>query len=353
MGRSARRIQLEEPEPGTYSVRDIVGLLLREPARARRHAWFDALVDHAEPSALLERELGHARLEVSSRLGIPDPLAMAPYDQGALGASAQAILTRTDDLARALFQPCEDLSDLASLLLSREVRGVWPAQPSARWLRETFERTPLLEGLSPDLGPLPPPRGASSFARALARFGAAYARDAALGHGPFVTSLDPADAHPRRRGALFGSLLAEPIFLRKVMGFSRDEASAVARTLARTLLGAIRLEATRTLVDIAVAPPADVEDALHRAFACPVPRAAGSVLPRPCPEAWSRFAAMLLAALDSQALIEQFDDDWFKNPRALLALREEDAAPRAIVYGPEAFSGAVAAIGSRLEALAS
>jgi hypothetical protein len=205
---------------------------------------------------------------------------------------------------------------------------VWPPRPSARWLFDQFQSTDLLDGLSLDLGPTPTSLGASSFARTLARFGAAYVRAAASSSAPFALAHDPADAHPLRRGALFASLLADPIYLRKQLGFSRDAAEKAARSLAATFLAEARLAATRALVDLALASGNSIQEVVEHALFTRVPAALSGVLPRPCRLAPLRLAAMFLATDDREALRAEFDEDWFLNPRALFFLRERDEAFR-------------------------
>ncbi|MEJ7730909.1 MAG: hypothetical protein WKG00_17040 [Polyangiaceae bacterium] len=51
------------------------------------------------------------------------------------------------------------------------------------------------------------------------------------------------------------------------------------------------------------------------------------MLPLLRPGDGGRFAGLLLAAGDRQRLYQAFDEDWFRNPRAATALREEHAAP--------------------------
>jgi hypothetical protein len=58
------------------------------------------------------------------------------------------------------------------------------------------------------------------------------------------------------------------------------------------------------------------------------------------PGAALRVAGALLAARDRRDLVERFDEDWFRNPRAAEAIRGEDgalpASPRAAAEEIEA-----------------
>jgi len=172
------------------------------------------------------------------------------------------------------------------------------AAPPRRALARRVVRTaPFLDGLELDLGPTPAPLGASSYARALARFGAAYARAAISTGRPFVLASDPSDVHPMRRGALFGSLLVDAVFLRRKLGLSRDAASRAARSVAATVLASVRLDAVRTLVDFATTSASAIEEAASDALNVHVPASLAGLLPRPDGRAPSRLLGVLLATV--------------------------------------------------------
>src|SRR5205823_5153249 len=159
------------------------------------------------------------------------------------------------------------------------------------------------EGLSVDLGPMPAPLGASSFARGLARFGSAYARAAvASGGGWFVQRSDPSELHPLRRGALFASLLIDPLFLRRKLGLSRDASREAARALATAALASMRLAASQTQVDFALAQAERIEEATSEALRVSVGQGLSGVLPRPDGFAGERLVAALLANDDRETL---------------------------------------------------
>jgi hypothetical protein len=299
-----------------------------------------------------EKTLRQATEEITSRLGAAAVDAKTPFERAAAVAEAEQFLRRTRDLAGALVSREPHLADLVATLVAREVPGVWPTKPDARWLFDQFQGTPLLQGLTLDLGPTPPPLGGASFARALARFGAAYARAAVLGRAPFVVTSDAIEFHPMRRGALFAQLAADPVFLRKRIGLSREAAGAAARALARTSLAALRLAAARTIVDVASASAATVTEAIEDALQVSVPAELAAVLPRVDPRAPLRFVAALAARADGDELRADFDDDWFRNPRALTSLRERDAAPRPAKLEGGALQGAAEPLARALEALA-
>jgi hypothetical protein len=345
-------LELEIPEPGTYSARQIIQRIVAEQDPARVGAWLERLARLGAPILAAERRARETIIEIDSRLGAVEAGLDAPYDRDTLREQARRLLARTDDLASQLFGKREDLARLIAPLVSRDVPGVWPTRSHARWLFEQFQGTALLDGLSLDLGPTPPPLGASSFARALARFGAAYARATAPSGAPFVLARDATEAHPMRRGALFGSLVIDRIFLQKQVGLSREASQTAGRALAATLLAAARLDAMRSLVDFATASANEVHEATCEALKVRILPGLAGVLPRPSASAPFRLAASLLANDDRETLRSRYDEDWFKNPRALLFLRETDAVIRPAPLPKEALEGGAERLARAFEALA-
>jgi hypothetical protein len=260
-------------------------------------------------------------------------------------------LRRTNDLASSLLAGAEDLAGLVGKIVARDVPGVWPTKPDARWLFDQFQGSPLLQGLTLDLGETPASLGAASFARALARLGAAYARSAVIGSAPFVISSDPSDLHPLRRGALFAGLVADRVFLQKNLGFSRDAAASTARALAATFLAELRVAAATSLLDVARVSRGAVAEAFEDALKVPIAPELMGAFPRLSARASVRFAASLLARADTSLLCGEFDDDWFRNPRGLHALRELDAAPRPAKLPAESLRGTAELLAQALEAM--
>jgi hypothetical protein len=345
-------LRLEKPEPGPHSVRTVVRHVLAEQERAKAGAWLEGLA--ASPSPLLghEKALREARQEISERLGLADPSSLDPFDRAVVAEEGEQLLRRTGDLAGTLFSPAEDLAGLVGQLVARDVPGVWPTKPDARWLFAQFQGTPLFQGLTIDLGPTPEALGSASFARALARLGAAYARSAVLGRAPFSASSDPSDVHPLRRGALFAALAADPFFLRKHVGLSRDAAAAASRALGATFLAAARLAAVGVTVDVGSASANAIAEAVEDALKVRVPPELSGVFPRPSLRAAERLTASLLARADMIELRSAFDEDWFRNPRGLLHLRELDATPRPRKLPSEILRGSAEPLARALEAMA-
>jgi hypothetical protein len=347
--RQAPTFQLNEPERGAFSARTIMTHLLTETDVESARAWSRALGETGPAVLAAERLLRQAEIEITGRLGAADLSLDSPYDREALHQEATRFVARTDDVTSSLFDREKDIATIAQRVIARDVPGVWPTRSNARWLFEQFQSTEFLGGLSLDLGPVAPTLGASSFARSLARFGAAYARAAVSPKEMFVHVHDPTDAHPLRRGALFASLLADPLYLRQKLGFSRVAAEKAARILACTFLCQARIEAARTLVDFALATGTEIHELMEHTLKTRVAPELSGALPRPCRLSPLRFAAMLLANDDREMLRSEFDDDWFRNPRALFFLRERDEAFRWTRHPKELLDGSAERFARTLE----
>lgn len=336
-----------EPEEMFVSSRELVKRVLRERVVAKRRAWVSALAKVAGEVASASKRRDEALAEIASRMGAEDPWALwLPVPRARVRELAEDFLARTDELASQLFKG--DVAEVLETGLARQVRGSWPVN-AERFLGEAFGRTELVRHLRLETGPMPELLGASSLVRALARFGKAYAVAAAPREAPFVLAHDPVELHPLRRGALFGSLVADPVFLRRMLGASRDEARDSSRVVACSLLLTLRFEAARALVFDARTSPHVVEETYHRVTRVPWPRGLAHVLPQSSPLALVRFLGALLAVQDRNEMVHRFDEDWFRNPHGLRHLREEDGTFGRQGIDPETLGEAVVTLGAHLE----
>ncbi|WP_438017554.1 hypothetical protein WMF18_43490 [Sorangium sp. So ce315] len=331
----AASILVDVPEPARMSPREALLGLLADPTDAGRQTFAEVLTRGAGAVADAARILVERRQEAARRLDearlaaveIPcDPPDVAP-------GAADALLRRTEPL----LEPEATWHGALGRAVGRDAASGWPARLSARWIEELFRSTRLTEGLAIDLGPLPRPLGAASFARALARFGAALS--SASTRGPFALARAPADLRRARRAALFGGLVADPVFCARALGLGRGRALDQARATARSLVRSLRLDAAavslvgcagqggHVLLRDARARRDRFEEATARALGAPIPGALAGVVPALDPGAAVRLAGALLGARDRRDLIERFDEDWFRNPRAAEALRDEGGAP--------------------------
>lgn len=314
----ARRVAcltIARPERCELAPSAVVGRVLAERDRGRRDAWLAALAEAPELGRLrdAERRLAERRVELDDRLGGDEPSSLGGVDVAAL---ARATLAATRDVAASAFGGATSLGDVIGAAVASDAPGDYPAKITTRWLASCFAGTDLVAGLAPELGPLPRSLGASSHARALARFGAAWSRAAARRGLPFVLAREPEDARAFRRGALFGALAAHAPFVARTLGASRSLARDAARTVARGFSLALRLEAARALVALGRAGERERVELCGDALLAPFPAALDVVVPRPRRDAPARLVAALAAPLDHDALVERFDEDWFRNPRA-------------------------------------
>jgi hypothetical protein len=318
------------PPAERLSPRDLVIALLGERVPARRELFASALAEGVAPMQDAARIYADRRAEAARQLGATNDGLEVPIEPaGALAAIAARFLAETSPLVERA--PTWSAA-LAGAVGCAWAEG-WPARLHARWLFDLFRTGLLTQSPRPELGTLPAPLGASSFARALGAFGAALA-DAGAPRVPWCSSRAPFDLTRHRRAALFAALAADPVFGARALGLARGRARDQARGVARALLVTARLDAARVLLRGALErPPHDCaarfEEHTGAALGLPLPPSLAGVLPRLGPEDPVRFTGLLVAVSDRRALIERFDEDWFRSPHAARAMREENGTPAA------------------------
>ena len=171
--------------------------------------------------------------------------------------------------------------------------------------------------------------------RALDRFGIAlYRARARQITSRFALGVRPFDPRPACYGALFSSLLASPLFLRKHLGLGQIRARPQAQKLMRAVLVTVRLLALQAAVGSCEDPQAAREmhlDLGKRALGTCLPIELAGVLPRIRPTACARLVGGLQASTLREQLVEMYDEDWFDNPRAQERLREIDVMDRPLL----------------------
>lgn len=325
----APSIEVPDLEPDRLSPRTVIDRLLTEPISDRRRFYADALAVGARHLRDAEFVLAERRAEAIRRLGVDDPDALeVPLEPAtSLARLAERVLDVTAELVpRGLLR----WDDVIAFGLARGAGEGWPARLTLRWFTELFAGTGLFDGLALPAFDPPRPLGASSFVRALALFGRAYAETDVPRSAPFVFKRSPFDLRVERRAALFGSLPADPVFGRRALGLGRTRALAQARDIAHALVSTLRMDAVRVLMRGEVLSSARArrerfEELTDRAFGISFPSDVAFVLPRLGPSDPTRLLGTLLAMSDKQSLVERFDEDWFRNPHAALALRAEQA----------------------------
>jgi hypothetical protein len=168
---------------------------------------------------------------------------------------------------------------------------------------------------------------------------------------PFALAHEPGARWAPRAGATFASLAADPEWQTRVLGVGKRTALAQSRVLARTLLLDLRLQAARVLLGDAAdfAPRDRFAELGSRLFGAELDeRLRGA-----WPEARHDDGSRLLGAIEAHGFVrelrEQFDADWFRNPRAWMHVRAVSAlAPRELPAA-EATLAAVDALARSLE----
>jgi hypothetical protein len=311
-------------------------------ARTSGHAqlWLDAAAAVGPRLADVARERAAKRVEIATRLGFGNPWeAIVPGKRGELRSAAARLLSSTDDLSRAVWQPVVRTDGGPSAVLhaavAREARHGWPARLGVRWLHDTFG--PAMSGLRPVIPTLPEALGASSFMRALGVLGYAVRLAAIPRAAPFALAHEPGARTSHRLAFVFASLAADPEWQVRSLGVGRDTANAQARVLARTMLLDARLHATRLLLgdDADLAPRDRFEELTGRLFGRALdPRLRGA-WPAARDDEPARFAALVEAPPMREDLRDRFDADWWRNPRAWAHLRAVSALPvRAPIEAP-------------------
>ncbi|HEX6275061.1 MAG TPA: hypothetical protein VFZ53_18595 [Polyangiaceae bacterium] len=317
------RHAMNAPEPGEFSLRELLDAALADAKGARRAA-LDALVRHAPHAAELELRRWELRLELATALGD------AKGETNPLGAlDAPKLAEAFLDATAAPFAElgARDLSSLLALGLGRESFASWPGRLTARSLASLFDEAKWLEHVALDLDELPRPFGASSFLRGLAAFGAALGASLTPVKLPFVLAREPFDLRGERLGALFALVPFGESFARRKLDVPRQRYAEHRRVLSRIALVAARALALRVLLRApALAGSRALKEAypelVFRALAVEVAPSAAGVLFRARVSDPARFVGLLAGAEERARLERVHDEDWYRNPRAVTEVRE-------------------------------
>jgi len=307
---------------------------------ATRQLWLEAAAELAPRLAPLARDAAARRVEVAQRLGLSQS---ANEEESAipapgLEAAARALLKGTADLrealrneselSRAAETPRARLSAWIGDALGTDAPEGWPARLTARWFQESFPE--MARGANLTLK-VPRVAGASSFACALAGFGAAL-REGGRSGLPFSVAKSPQGTDAHRLGLVFGSLPSEALFHRRVLGLGERAAEKQARSLARTALLETVGVAAGWLLSRDGHEPSRIEweEVVHEAFGGPLDTRFHGAWPKRRLSATPRFEALLTARPLAGELVSRFDVDWFRNPRAGAFLRARAGGPAGV-----------------------
>jgi hypothetical protein len=324
------RHALDKPLSGSFTWRELLGHALRD--RARRPALLDLMLERGGEL----RDAGSRSYELRAEL--PSFGAGSTYrSRSELEQPCPDIATCARDFLVAsadAYQSLEagSLGELLELGLAHVADDGWPRRLSLRSLHELLGERDWLSGLRLQLGELPAPVSAASFARGLLRLGAAWSEALASPSKPFAVTRDPFGLARCTHGGLFSSLVTSEVFLKRQLGLGKAKATGHARALSVTALIFARQLALRVLLDEpALRGPDSLREAFseHATFALgfELPEAAAGLFFRPRVGDAQRLAGTFLAAARAQQLAEEHDDDWFRNPRAIEQLRAEAREP--------------------------
>jgi hypothetical protein len=341
--RSVERHVIDLPERARLTLAELLAQALRDPGR--RAAWLESFVGRCQRHAAAVALSWERRQEIGRRLGLEDFDALEPHAARVVD-SAERWLEQSDGLAAEW--RTQSLSELVDNALATEAVSGWPGRLTLRTLAELFRETRLLDGLTLDPGPLPLPLAPVSFLRGLGRLGTAFSDALAPRALPFVIGHDPRGLRRRTLGAIFASVPLSTPFCRRALGLGSAVAAAQARLLWRALLIESRAQALRVLLRAAALSSrsrleATFEEQAERVFGVVVPRSAAGSIWRLHVDDLERFAGSMLAALRVERLIEEHDEDWYRNPRAADQLRSETSLPpETALAGDELAAGSAA-----------
>ena len=329
--------KLEVGVPRLVSWREAWRGIVASPARSEAIGWLGAAAERGPALASIARQRAERRVEVARRLGLTHPSDGHALPMADLTVAAELLLRETNDLARQAFREARRKADIQELAVSpvdaiaiavgRDAPEGWPAHLNERWLSELFAS--FARGLRIELSPLPEAIGAASFARGLQAFGYAMRRGGRTPSLSFVAASSPQFVDAHRYAWVFGSLAASPAFQKRALDLSSRVVAGQTRALARTSLFAARIAAATFLLGDPMRPVAQdrFEETTDALFGIPAPIGLAGAWPAPHDDEPARFLALMTALPLEQDLVNRFDLDWFKNPRAVAFLRARASGP--------------------------
>lgn len=323
------------PREGTFSIQQMTRAALSGTAAGEWHAARSAAV----PKLAAHRaQLWQRRLEIARRWGFvsPDeielPAANVYEEADRFLAETQALVF--DRVGTGWVAHVESG-------LARAAGEGWPARMAPDTFADLLGNRDWLRDVELDPGPLPARLAPASFLRAFGRLGAAWHVALGSARRPFVVSRDPYGLGAWTQGALWASMITRATFARRQLGLATHRAADHERHLALAVAQWIRLIAIRCL-----ARPASLqggqacqERSRELAFRLTGEEMAPGLLlglTRLRVDDPQRLAAWFLAADLHQRLVDQYDEDWFRAPRAVEQLREEAKLPVSWTADPEA-----------------
>lgn len=293
--------------------------MITAPDVSRAAGALERAGDLAAPVAAVRKERRERRFEAARRLGLANPHALATKSD--VGALARAFLDASEPLAVELLKVAHKKSDrpwyassAMQSFLARDARDGWPAYLTQRWLDDVFK---ALAPRGADAGKLPEALGGASFLRAAAAWGSAWKNAGVPRSMPFALAHDPHPVPAFRFGFAMAHVVAEPEFQRRMLELPARTAKAQARVLRESMFHAARLIAARAVfaTEEQVTPPM-FEEIGARLFGAPLRPSMRDAWPDPRTTDPARLLALLGTRAFLAHVVDRYDDDWFRNPKA-------------------------------------
>ena len=314
---------LQDPEPYPLSCSELLHNLLAN--KEQRTDWLEALAPVSGATSTAFSHLWQRRLEVSRRLKLQSPDDIELPSERTPAIADDVLLTTSD--ARDSLGELNSERWLDTSLGSEATRG-WPTKLSERHIASWFREARFLEGLDINTGPLPTCYGAASYLRVLELLGAAFRRAIAPKIHSFVVCHDPYGLEEQTYAWIFARLLTNPAFIQRRLGIDRRNQDDHLRILHNALL----FEARSRAVKVRLREPAHqgvasfreaFEHDMHEHIGWHVSQDLAGVLLRPTANAGQALAAVVLGEQKYRSLVQEQDEDWFRNPRAIDQMRSE------------------------------
>ena len=321
----AAREASEAPEASLradVAVHTYAGALARmitAPDASRAAAALERAGDLAAPVAAVRKERRERRFEAARRLGLAHPYALATKSD--VGALARAFLDASEPLAVELLKVAHKRSEgrwyassAIQSFLARDAREGWPAYLTQRWLDDVFK---ALAPRGADAGELPDALGGASFLRAGAAWGASWKTAGAPRSMPFALARDPYPVPAFRFGFAMAHVVADPHFQRRMLELPARTAKAQSRVLRGSMFHEARVTAARALFATEEhVTPSMFEEIGARLFGAPLPASMRDAWPDPRTTDPARLLALLGTRAFLTHIVDRYDDDWFRNPKA-------------------------------------
>lgn len=284
-----------------------------------RSYWLSALQNQLDRAAEVTSDLWQRREELAKRGGfqglssVLDPIA----DMGAL-IDKWVALSADNDSDR--WPP--EMSVLIDLTLANDAGRGWPARISAQSIAGLLGESAWTRNMSLREPEWPRLIGPTSYLRAIHCLGQELARAWAPVSHPFVIANEPWRLSEYKLGWLLASIAINENWQRHVLRLRRDHARSQTRALARSVIQTSRNLCLKLQLRNAAAESAG---ALRSAFlegavsvlGFELPEVFAGQLPRIKFDDAQHLLGLWLGLSDQVGLIQDYDEDWYRNPRAI------------------------------------